>query len=67
MGSTLVKSGKIGDTDYRIFNIDNIYTVYIKIGTQPNTTNNVLEPIYSAIKSFSNLEEAEDYLTKLSK
>lgn len=63
MGSILVKIGNIKGVDYRIYNIDNIYTVYIKIDTQPDISAGGLQkPIFSAIKSFSTLKEAKDYV-----
>ena len=62
MASGKTEKGKI---DYRIYNIDNIYTLYIKIDSQPNPENGVLEPIFSAIKSFPVLQDAKDYTTQL--
>lgn len=66
MGSQLVAKGKTSKSiEYRIFNIDNTYTVYIQIGTQPSSEDgSVLEPIYSAIKSFPSLKEAQEYVSK---
>ncbi len=65
MGSKLVEIGKTkNDVEYKIFNIDNIYTVYIQIDTQPNPETNVSEPIYSAIQSFPTLKEAQEYVIK---
>jgi predicted nucleic acid-binding Zn ribbon protein len=66
MGSQLVFSGKTKKVEYRIYNIDNVYTVYIKITTQPNSGETVVsEPVYSAIKSFPTLKQAKDYATEL--
>lgn len=67
MGSQLIAKGKTGkkDVEYRIFNIDNIYTVYIKIDTILNSeNNNSTESVYSAIQSFPTLKEAQEYVTK---
>ena len=50
--------------DYRIFNIDNIYTVYIKIDTILNPENNDSpEPVFSAVESFVTLKEAQEYIS----
>ncbi len=66
MGSQLVAKGKTKkNTDYRIFNIDNIYTVYIKIDTILNTENSdSREPVFSAVESFATLKEAQEYISK---
>jgi hypothetical protein len=66
MGSQLVATGKTkNNVDYRIFNIDNIYTVYIKIDTILNPEDNDSpEPVFSAVESFATLKEAQDYITK---
>lgn len=67
MGSILVANGKTGkkNIEYRIFNIDNIYTVYIQIDTQSDPeNNNIKEPVYSAIQSFPTLKDAQEYVTK---
>jgi hypothetical protein len=67
MGSQLVLNGKTkNNVEYRIYNIDNVYTIYIKIETQLNPNNTeLIEPVYSAVKSFSTLKEARDYATNL--
>lgn len=64
MGSTIVKNGKTPKgKDYRIYNIDNTYTIYIKINTQSN--NEVPKPIFSATASFNTLKEAEEHVAKI--
>lgn len=68
MGSQLVAAGKTQSTDYRIYNIDNIYTVYIMIDTLLNPDDSKgTKPVYSAIKSFPTLNEAKEYAAKLTK
>lgn len=66
MGSQLVNTGKTkNNLDYRIYNIDNIYTLYIKIREQLNPTTGMPEPLYSAFRSFPTLQEAKDYTKNL--
>ena len=67
MGSQLAEIGKTsGGVGYRIFNIDNVYTVYLQIGTQLNPDNSsAKETVYSAVKSFPTLKEAQDYVKQL--
>lgn len=66
MGSQLVLSGKSGNTEYRIYNIENVYTVYISIGKRPLPNNpEIMAPIYSAVKSFKTLKEAREYVSGL--
>lgn len=67
MGSQLVISGKIGNKDYRIYNIDNVYTVYIQIETEINPDTKVQELIFSAVKTFPTMKEAKDYVSSLTK
>lgn len=70
MGSTLVSSGKKGSVDYQIFNIDNVYTVYIKtdvFSEAENSAKREIKPVYSAVKSFETLKEAKVYIEALSK
>lgn len=64
MGTQIVLQGK----NYRIYNIDNVYTLYIKLSTpkqidSEDSTN--VQEIYSAIKSFSTLKEAKDYVARV--
>lgn len=67
MGSILAENGKTPKkVDYLIYNIDNIYTVYIQTGNQPNPSNpTVLEPIFSAVASFDTLKKAKDYVASI--
>ncbi len=54
--------------EYRIFNIDNIYTIYIKTDEQQSySENNQKEIIFSAYKSFKTLKEAKDYVSTIDK
>ncbi len=65
MGSQLVATGKTkSNLEYRIYNIDNIYTLYVKIREQLNPTSGIPEPLYSAFRSFPTLHEAKEYTTK---
>jgi hypothetical protein len=68
MGSQLVAIGKTKKgTDYRIYNIDNTYTIYLFIENQLDPENKPGKPVYSAVKSFSTLKDAKEYADKTGK
>lgn len=65
MGSVLVAQGKTkSGNDYRIYNIDNIYTVYMKIEIQVEPDGDKPKSVYSAFHTFKTLKEAKEYVSK---